>query len=79
MTRDELHDLVDALPNESLGPATILLRRAQDPVLAKLDVAPDDDEQPADETISPETAALPTQPPTPQSLPPRSRPSPPRG
>ena len=35
--RTELHRLVDALPDESLPAAEILLRRAQDPVAAKLD------------------------------------------
>lgn len=45
MTKTELHDLVDALPNESLPAAAILLRRAQDPVIAKLDAAPYDNEE----------------------------------
>jgi len=45
MTRTELHRLVDALPDESVPAAAILLRRAQDPVAAKLDVAPYDDEE----------------------------------
>jgi hypothetical protein len=45
MTRPELHRLVDALPDESLPAAAILLRRAQDPVTAKLDAAPYDDEE----------------------------------
>ncbi len=45
MTKTELHELVDALPNESLPAAATLLRRAQDPVIAKLDAAPDDDEE----------------------------------
>jgi hypothetical protein len=44
MTKAELHDLVEALPEESLDAAAILLRRAQDPVIAKLDAAPFDDE-----------------------------------
>jgi hypothetical protein len=44
MTKAELHDLVDTLPDESLDAAGILLRRAQDPVLARLDAAPYDDE-----------------------------------
>lgn len=48
MTRTELHRLVDALPDESLPAATILLRRAQDPVAAKLDAAPYDEEELAD-------------------------------
>lgn len=45
MTKTELHRLVDALPDESLPAAAILLRRAQDPVVAKLDAAPIDDEE----------------------------------
>jgi hypothetical protein len=49
MTKTELHRLVDALPDESLPAAAILLRRAQDPVVAKLDVAPLDDEELTDE------------------------------
>jgi hypothetical protein len=39
MTKTELHELVDALPDESLPVAAILLRRAQDPAAAKLDAA----------------------------------------
>jgi hypothetical protein len=44
MTKAELHELVDALPDASLDAAGALLRRAQDPVLAQLDAAPYDDE-----------------------------------
>jgi hypothetical protein len=44
MTKTELHRLVDALPEESWSAAAVLLRRAQDPVIAKLDAAPYDDE-----------------------------------
>lgn len=44
MTKTELHKLVDALPEESFEPVAELLRRAQDPVVAKLDAAPEDDE-----------------------------------
>lgn len=51
MTKIELHKLVDALPDESLPAAAILLRRAQDPVLAKLDAAPQDDEELTDEDL----------------------------
>ena len=36
---------MDALPDESLTPAAVLLRRAQDPVAAKLDAVPYDDEE----------------------------------
>ncbi len=45
MTKTELHRLVDALPDQSLEAAAVLLRRAQDPVVAALDAAPDDDEE----------------------------------
>lgn len=45
MTKTELHRLVDALPEESLEAAAILLRRARDPVVAELDAAPFDDEE----------------------------------
>ncbi len=45
VTRVELHDLVDQLPEESLEPGGVLLRRAQDPVVATLDAAPCDDEE----------------------------------
>jgi hypothetical protein len=52
VTKAELHNLVDALPDESLPAAAILLRRAQDPVVAKLDAAPyDDDEDLTDEDL----------------------------
>lgn len=44
MTKAELYQLVDALPDESLSAVAILLQRAQDPVAAKLDAAPYDDE-----------------------------------
>jgi hypothetical protein len=43
MTKTELHRLVEGLPDESLAAAAILLRRAQDPVAAKLDAAPFED------------------------------------
>jgi hypothetical protein len=51
MTRTELHRLVDALPDESLTAAAILLQRAQDPVMAKLDAAPYDDEELTNEDL----------------------------
>lgn len=51
MTRAELHQLVDALPAASLSAAAILLRRAQDPVMAKLDAAPYDEMEPTDEDL----------------------------
>lgn len=49
MTKAELHELVDALPDASIDAAGVPLRRAQDPVLAKLDAAPYDDEPLTDE------------------------------
>lgn len=51
MTKTELHELVDALPDESLPAAAILLRRAQDPVAAKLDAAPYDEEELTEEDL----------------------------
>lgn len=51
MTRTELHRLVDALPDKALPAAAILLRRAQDPVAAKLNAAPYDDEDMTDEDL----------------------------
>lgn len=51
MTKTELHRLVDELPEESLPAAAVLLRRAQDPVVAKLDAAPYDDEELTDEDL----------------------------
>jgi hypothetical protein len=51
MTKTELYELVDALPEESLPAAAILLRRAQDPVIAKLDAAPYDDEELGEEDL----------------------------
>ncbi len=36
---------------ESLSAAVILLRRAQDPVIAKLDAAPYDDEEASEEDL----------------------------
>ena len=49
--RNRLKALVDALPDESLPAAAILLRRAQDPVIAKLDAAPYDDEEVSEEDL----------------------------
>jgi hypothetical protein len=51
MSKAELHRLVDALPDESLPAAAILLRRAQDPVAARLAAAPYDDEELTDEDL----------------------------
>lgn len=44
VTKAELHELVDALPEASLDAAAVLLKRAQDPVLARLDAVDFDDE-----------------------------------
>jgi hypothetical protein len=49
MTKADLHELVDRLPEESLHAVGVLLRRAQDPAVAALDAAPSDDEQLTDE------------------------------
>jgi hypothetical protein len=48
MTKAELHDPVDALPEDSLDAAAVLLRRARDPLLAKLEAAAYDDESHTD-------------------------------
>jgi hypothetical protein len=56
MTRTDLHRLVDVLPDESIDAAGILLKRAQDPLVAVLEAAPLDDEPytEEDETASDE-------------------------
>jgi hypothetical protein len=51
MTKAELYRLVDALPDASLAAAAVLLRRAQDPVAAKLDAAPYDNEELTNEDL----------------------------
>jgi hypothetical protein len=51
VTKTELHRLIDELPEESLEPAAELLRRARDPVVAKLDAAPNDDEPLSEEDL----------------------------
>lgn len=51
MTKGELHRLVDELPEESFEAVALVLRRAQDPVAAKLDAAPYDDEQLTEEDL----------------------------
>jgi hypothetical protein len=51
MTKTELHKLIDELPKESWDAAAKLLRRAQDPVVAKLDAAPYDDEELTEEDM----------------------------
>ena len=42
---EELHRLVNELPDDSLSGAAVLLERAKDPVVAKLDAVPYDDEE----------------------------------
>ncbi len=42
--REDLHRLIDELPDDSLGHVVWLLRRARDPMLVLLDAAPEDDE-----------------------------------
>jgi hypothetical protein len=44
MTRQELHRLVDELPETSIEAVGHWLERAKDPMVAILDAAPDDDE-----------------------------------
>jgi hypothetical protein len=44
MTRQELHQLVDELPEASIEAAGHWLERAKDPMIALLDAAPEDDE-----------------------------------
>lgn len=58
MTKTELHKLVDELPDESLEPAAELLRRARDPVVAKLDAAPYDDEELSEDDLGAVRQAL---------------------
>jgi len=58
MTKADLHRLVDALPEEAVDSAGVLLERAQDPVVAQLDAAPYDDEPFTDEDRQAMDAAL---------------------
>ena len=58
MTRADLHRLVDELPDASLESAGVLLRRAQDPEMARLDAAPWDDEPYTDDERAEDDAAL---------------------
>ncbi len=50
MSKTELHRLIDELPEASWA-AAVLLRRAQDPVVAKLDAVPYDDEELSEEEL----------------------------
>lgn len=43
-TKEDLHHLIDQLPDASLEPAARWLARAKDPMIAILDSAPVDDE-----------------------------------
>lgn len=53
MTRAELHQLIDELPDASLPAVTSAIARAiHDPVAAILDNAPEDDEPVTDEDIA---------------------------
>lgn len=52
MTKTDLHRLVDSLPDDSVDAAGEWLRRAHDPVIAKLDAAPWDDEPITDEELA---------------------------
>lgn len=59
MTRDEVHKLVDGLPESALETAARLLDRAlRDPVLAALDAAPWGDEPYTDEERAEDAEAL---------------------
>lgn len=51
VTKPELHRLIDELPKESWGAVAVLLRRARDPVVAKLDASPYDDEELTEEDL----------------------------
>ncbi len=42
--REELHRLIDQLPEDAVDPVVWLLRRVQDPMIRVLDSAPLDDE-----------------------------------
>ncbi|HEY8739463.1 MAG TPA: hypothetical protein VIN56_02570 [Candidatus Dormibacteraeota bacterium] len=44
MTRAELHDLVDTLPDRAVDVAAVLLQRASDPLVLAHHSAPADDE-----------------------------------
>ena len=44
VTRDELHRRVDELPDFSLETVALWLERVRDPMIARLDTAPPDDE-----------------------------------
>lgn len=58
MTRAELHQLIDELPEESIPAAKAALERAlRDPVMAILDAAPVDDEPLTEEELAAVEAA----------------------
>jgi hypothetical protein len=50
-TREDLHRLVDELPENAVDAAARLLERAQDPMFALLDAAPLDDEPLTEEDL----------------------------
>lgn len=51
MTRPESHRLIDEMPEASWNAVAVLLRRARDPLVAKLDAAPYDDEDLTEEDL----------------------------
>jgi hypothetical protein len=52
MTRADLHRLVDELPEASIEPTAVVLKRARDPLWATLQATPADDEPMTDEDIA---------------------------
>ena len=57
MTRDELHCLVEELPDHSLEAAALWLERVRDPMIARLETAPPDDEPHTDAERTEDEAA----------------------
>jgi len=51
VTREDLHRLVDELPENAVDAAARLLERARDPMLGVLDAAPLDDEPLTEEDL----------------------------
>jgi hypothetical protein len=51
VTREDLHRLVDELPENAVDAAARLLARARDPMLGVLDAAPPDDEPLTEEDL----------------------------
>lgn len=44
LTRDQMHRLIDALPESQLGDASVVLEQLTDPLTRALLLAPEDDE-----------------------------------